>query len=85
MPNHKGILRISQLREQIDQLNQQLEQIIREDLPVGTEVSYEHGANEVMVIVDEHIRTGHWMWVRNRRSGKRYQLHVSRITGAWRQ
>ena len=57
---------------------------IVDELPVGTEISYEHGDNEIIATVVYQLPRSAFDIKVCGQTGREYWIDVARITGAWR-
>lgn len=84
MSKLNGIHRILTARERLIAAEQALYAACQQDLPLGTDVSYEHGGTEVHATVIEYDPTFGWKIKVRGRTGRDYWLDVDRILDARR-
>ena len=83
MSNPNGIKKILAARAAIKAAEAALSAAIVEELPVGADISYEHGDNEIIAtVVYRPDRLSTNIKVRGQ-TGREYWIDVARITGAW--
>lgn len=86
MSNPNGIKKILAARAAIKAAEAALSEAIAEELPVGTDISYEHDSNEIIATVvycPDRLRLLSSIKVCGQ-TGREYWIDQSCITGAWR-